>query len=338
MRRLSSLLLILTVFAGPARAFENLDGYFIAEQTCEAYQSKNKQTNPGNITTVPRTAYDMIGINKPGGDFFQVRVPGAPVTDQRWVSASCGVHAIRANTPTTTTTTGTGTLTPQPGAESADNLLTLSWQPAFCETRPAKTECRNLNGGLLPFATRQLSIHGLWPQPKSNIYCGVPASIKSLDNPDTWHALPAPDIDTDTADDLMVAMPGTASDLQNHEWIKHGTCYHGAGGADEYFDDMLRLTDAVNSSAVGEFFANNVGNEVSAADIRARFDEAFGAGTGARVNVKCVSDGGRRLVTELWISLKGTITPDIDPGTLMLAADETTSACSRGIIDPSGLQ
>ncbi|MEM8700996.1 MAG: hypothetical protein AAGF82_04160 [Pseudomonadota bacterium] len=138
-----------------SHAFVKLEGYFIAQKTCEAFQSKNKQTNPGDITTQPRTAYVMLGINKADGDFFQVEVPDAPVTTSRWVSAACGVHVVRADTRTGADTgNNNGMVLDRNGTESNDNLLTLSWQPAFCETRPGKKECRDLNAGNLPHTTR----------------------------------------------------------------------------------------------------------------------------------------------------------------------------------------
>ena len=87
--------------AGQAAATEPLDGWFIALQACEAFQSKNRQTNPGEVMTEPMRAYAMIGLNAPGGDHFQVKVPGAPVTGDRWVHVSCGVHVVAAGTPVT---------------------------------------------------------------------------------------------------------------------------------------------------------------------------------------------------------------------------------------------
>ncbi|WP_420333532.1 ribonuclease T2 family protein [Roseibium sp.] len=322
-----------------ALAFVKLEGYFIAEKTCEAFQSKNRQTNPGNITTRPRTAYKMLGINRTGGDFFQVEVPDAPVTTSRWVSAACGLHVVKADTTTSTDTQhDNDQVVDRNGAESTDNLLTLSWQPAFCETRPGKTECRDLNDGNQPHTTRQLSIHGLWPQPRGNDYCGVPASIKDLDTPENWHRLPAPEIDTDTNDALQAAMPGFASFLHHHEWIKHGTCYFGEGGADEYYDDTLYLTGLVNNSAVGDLFFDNVGEEITGAEIRAAFDASFGSGSGERVQIKCTLDAGRTLINEIWLSLGGTITQTSDLGDLMRAAQPTAMGCRKGIIDPAGLQ
>ena len=75
-----------------------------------------------------------------------------------------------------------------------------------------------------------------------------------------------------------MAMPGTASFLERHEWIKHGTCHRGAGGADEYYDDTLLLVDAINGSPVAALLAERVGGELETAELRQAFDAAFGAG------------------------------------------------------------
>ena len=108
---------------------------------------------------------------------------------------SCGVHVVEAGT--RVSDTEPGPVTPPQGEESTDNLLALSWQPAFCETKPDTDECLELNAGELPVTETQLSIHGLWPQPESRAYCGVPAALVSLDKASRWSELPAPELDAD---------------------------------------------------------------------------------------------------------------------------------------------
>jgi ribonuclease T2 len=312
MRRIAMAGLGAVLAVGPAAAFEPLDGYFIALEACEAFQSKNKLTNPGDVLTEPMRAYAMRAINAAGGDFFQVSVPGAPVTAERWVHVSCGVHVVEAGTPVSGTPSGPVAVAPQAGSESAKNVLALSWQPAFCEVRPNK--------------------------PEANAYCGVPEALVALDRASRWSELPEAATDAETHELLQVAMPGTASHLERHEWIKHGTCHRGAGGADEYFDDTLRIVEAVNASGVAALFADHVGAELETAAIRAAFDAAFGAGAGARVQVHCTGDGGRTLIQELKIGLAGTIGPEASPGELMLAAAPVSPGCPRGVVDPAGLQ
>jgi len=223
-------------------------------------------------------------------------------------------------------------------SESEDNLLALTWQPAFCEYRPNKPECIRLNAGQLPVAARQLSLHGLWPQPKGNDYCGVLAADRALDENGDWADLPDPGVDAATEAELKTAMPGTASFLHRHEWVKHGTCYRAAGGGDEYFDDALRLMEEINRSAVGAFLADRVGREVATRDIREKFDAAFGPGTGERVAFTCRKDGERLLIREVRIGLRGVIATDAALGDLIRAAAAVPIGCGRGIVDPAGLQ
>lgn len=331
------LLILLVASVMPAMAEEKLDGWFIAMKRCEAYQSKNKLTNPGDIHIEERTAYDLKGINKKGGNWYHIRVPGAPVTSDRWVSLTCGVHAI-AFGKLPEEGGEVVRVDPVPGTEATDLLLALSWQPAFCEKKPSKVECKQLNDGLLPITETQLSLHGLWPQPNGTFYCGVPDAVKRLDKAKRWDELPAPELDADTADRLAVAMPGTASFLERHEWIKHGTCFFGEGNGDEYFDDSLRVLKAINDSPVGRLLAESVGSELETSDIRKVFDLAFGVGAGERVQVQCTGDQGRVLIQELKITLKGEITEATDIGTLILAGDRQSPGCPSGVIDPVGLQ
>jgi len=338
MDKIIATLFIFLLSVGSANAFQKLDGYFIAFEVCEAYQSKNRLTNPGDIRISPFDAYEIIAINKTGGDYFQIRIPDAPVTQDRWVNTDCGLHVIDAGTVTSIAPSEPVVVTPPAGDESEENLLALSWQPAFCETKPGKKECIQLNDGLLPVTETQLSIHGLWPQPRGNVYCGVPRTLEELDKSGRWSELPELQLDMETRDLLNVAMPGSASFLQRHEWIKHGTCYLGEGGADEYYDDTLQVTQAINNSVVGTFLAAHVGAEVSTQEIRARFDEAFGQGSGDRIQFHCAGDGNRTLLQEIKINLRGVISPETPLRDLFLAADAVPIGCPRGVIDPAGLQ
>ena len=92
------------------------------------------------------------------------------------------------------------------------------------------------------------------------------------------------------------------------------------------------LMDQINASAVRDYFFTNIGNTLSASDIRAKFDQAFGPGAGKKVNVKC----RQGLITELWINLKGEITPQSNLGLLIENAEPAESECRAGIVDPVG--
>lgn len=213
-------------------------------------------------------------------------------------------------------------------------VLAISWQPAFCETRPDRTECGNQTTD--SYEAGNFALHGLWPQPRSREYCGVADAMVRLDEVGDWDQLPELDISSALRDELRVMMPGTASGLDRHEWITHGTCYD--GNAEAYFGDSLDLLDAINESAVGKLFAGSVGKRLTQREVRAAFDDAFGRGAGDRVRLSCVNDGNRRLIDELTIGLTGRPEGPDSFDELIMAARPTDGGCDGGVVDAVGLQ
>ena len=194
----------------------------------------------------------------------------------------------------------------------------------------SKTECKAQTAS--SYEASHFSLHGLWPQPRRNVFCGVDAATAALDDQHQWDKLPEPNLTPATKAALDRVMPGTQSLLQRHEWIKHGTCYPG-GVAETYFKDEIRLTDAVNGSVVQKFMAGNIGKTILSQDLRAKFDEAFGKGAGDRVRVAC-DKGGR--ISEITIGFKGDISSGASMAALMLASETTDAGCPSGTVDSVG--
>ena len=65
----------------------------------------------------------------------------------------------------------------------------------------------------------------------------------------------------------------------------------------------------------------------------AAFDDAFGAGAGARVTVSCHGRGDNRKITELIVSLAGDVKGSADLGELMHAAEEVPPGCPSGLVE-----
>jgi ribonuclease T2 len=218
--------------------------------------------------------------------------------------------------------------------KSPDYILSLSWEPAFCAGHAAKTECAAETAA--GFDATHLSLHGLWPEPFKNQYCGVDAAIVTNDKEGDWKALPAVNLPAATRTRLEAAMPGTRSALERHEWLRHGTCY----GSDQatYFGDALGLVDAVNASAVQALLAGNVGKEVTADAIRGAFDKGFGAGAGARVKIACQRVGDRRVISEITIGLVGKPGNGRTLASLMAGSGPTSPGCPSGIVAAVGAQ
>ncbi|WP_193335021.1 ribonuclease T2 family protein [Devosia beringensis] len=223
---------------------------------------------------------------------------------------------------------------PAQAQERTQYVLAISWQPAFCETRPDRPECASQTAER--FDASNFALHGLWPQPRSRDYCGVDAETVRADEAGDWQDLPAPDLSADLTQALAEAMPGTQSGLERHEWIKHGTCYD--GDAEAYFADSLSMLEAINASAVATLFAGAVGQSLTQTDIRDAFDTSFGPGAGERVRLSCIDDGNRRLINELTIGLTGDIDGPDSFADRLLDARPTDGGCTGGVVDPVGLQ
>ncbi|MFN3549132.1 MAG: ribonuclease T2 family protein [Mesorhizobium sp.] len=323
---------LLHAFASPAFAEVRLDGFFIAQDECAATQSIRTGANPGGIVTEAGRAYEMLAGNKDVPSHYLIRVPGAS-PERRWVSVGCGVHALAPGQPPVPA--------PPPGggtqAGRIDFVLAASWQPGFCETKPDKTECATQTEDR--FDATHFALHGLWPQPRSNVYCQVSPEIAAVDKAGRWEDLPDVALPEDVRAELDKVMPGAASFLDRHEWIKHGTCY--GDTMEEYYSDSLAVMADLNASAVRDLFAGSIGAALTSSQIREAFDDAFGPGAGSRVRVSCVTDpsNGRRLIGELTIGLSGEIDGQASLADLIFAAAPTNDAgCPKGIVDAAGFQ
>ncbi len=336
--KLLTLLTLFTslVFTPPLYANIKLEGCLVAKQTCEALHSIRKQTNPGNVKLEPYQLYSVTGINKNKATHYQIVIPQQGKNDsKRWVRVSCGNYVsncrLIASSSTNETplniTTNQTIPTTKNNSKYKNYLLALSWEPTFCETHQQKTECKTLT------STRQdanyLSLHGLWPQPRNNAYCNVGITTKTIDRRKKWGLLEKLELSDETRKKLAIVMPGYASNLQRHEWVKHGTCY--GKSAELYYQDAIRLTDTINQSEVGILLKNNIGKRVSSTEVRQAFNQAFGEGLGKKVNMRCDKKGR---LGELWINLSGDISSDSSLSSLLKNAVNASNNCESGLVDP----
>ncbi|WP_119389782.1 ribonuclease T2 family protein [Taklimakanibacter lacteus] len=321
--------------AASARAEVALDGSFVAGANCSAFQSIKKQANP--VALEAGRSYQIVAGNKDAATHFLIIVPGAS-PERRWAPVGCGTRQggepmDQATAPEPKPDDGQVSGKKQ-GDLRTQYVLAASWQPAFCETKPDKVECRTQTAER--FDASHFALHGLWPQPRNQAYCNVDRADIEDDKSGRWADLPEVTLSAPVSDELKSVMPGTQSHLERHEWIKHGTCY--GAPMEEYFADALGVMRALNGSAVQELFASRIGQFLSFDDIRKAFDQSFGEGAGRRVRMQCARDKGRLVISELTIGLTGNITPDSPLKDLIAAAAPTKSECPGGIVDVAGQQ
>lgn len=306
-------------------------GNFNVTHNCPATKSLHSQDNPGQVTVQSGETYTAINLNKPGGAYVLLRIPGAR-PETRWVELTCGkLGGGPAD--------GGGDHQPtggEPGASSQSGkfLLSASWQPAFCESGAGqtKTECTSETSDR--FDATHFTLHGLWPQPKGNYYCKVPGTDKRNDENHQWDALPEPTLSPETRAELERIMPGVQSNLERHEWIKHGTCF--GTGPEAYFRTAESLLGQLNDSQLQRLVGTHVGEEVAATDLQAAFEKTFGPGSSGALAIECSNDGGRTLISGVSINLKGVLDQTTQLQSVLDTSQHPRPQCVKGVIDPVG--
>lgn len=307
-------------------------------KTCDLYDNLKHTKNTHALRVDMHRSYTMVRHHK--GQYL-VKIENEQPS-QRWVDDDCltlrplrGTPLYeRSHTPEEASNEA-HTNAPKPLAPetrtghtvSEANLLTLSWQNAFCETHRRAKECRKSLRSL--WARKgELTLHGLWPQPRRKVYCNVPKRYIAADKRGEWYKLPEPKLTPQTRKALETVMPAAATAfLHRHEWIKHGTCY--GTDAESYFADAIRLSEAVRHSEVARLFKDNVGKRLTLERIRRTVERSFGNGTGEKAAIVCQ----RGMITELRFSI-GDARGDMH--TALRSGKPIRGRCRYGIVDRPG--
>jgi ribonuclease T2 len=298
----------------------------IAKNSCDIYNNIRHTRNSGNYRVEIGREYRVM---REQSDQYYIHIPGIRVPN-RWVDKKC------FDTPPQKEENYQQTLDQELSVDTKDTdqvyadkpkslLLALSWQHAFCETHKNKRECRYNRSNIK--SNYNFVLHGLWPQPRDNFYCNIPKDIKMMDKNRRWHGLPDLELSDTLRMTLANIMPGYNSNLHKHEWYKHGTCY--GTSEEDYFLDAVSLTNQVNSSKLGEFFAKNQGRTVTLQQVRYKAEQSFGRGIGKKIEMKC-RDGR---ITELWFHL-GYGGDNLSR--LLRDGKDVRSRCGKGLIDRAG--
>lgn len=174
-------------------------------------------------------------------------------------------------------------------SNGTSSLLVVTWGPSLCAVERSNPGCRSGHVGKLG---PTLILHGLWPQPSTEQFCGLPKGQRDA-------GLPSLNLPQDVQTDLQSKM-SDVSIMAPHEWKAHGTC-SGVTPA-EYFSIAATLAEQA-SKALDPVFQNG-GGRVSLDAVRARMDAEFGAGAGQRVSLTCRDAGGVGMVAyEVRLSL-----------------------------------
>ncbi|WP_071190773.1 ribonuclease T2 [Trichormus sp. NMC-1] len=321
------LLFFLLLGQQPSYADYPINGNF-ASNGCEAYSSSKTKSEP--VSLPAGQVYSASGLNVKDGDYVSIKVEGR----NKWVNKNCGklslVIADRINTTIKVSNNTSNIPVTAPGCPTQGcaekYLLSLSWQSAFCETHPNKAECIGQTEN--NYDASNFTLHGLWPDKLS--YCGVPADDINSDETGNWKALPVVAVDAETNGELTEVMPGVKSNLERHEWTKHGTC--DGRDADAYYDIAVDLLKEVNASDVRDLFAQNIGETITLSEVKTAFERTFGQGTAASLNLKC--SGTNNLATEIRLKVKRPL-PGQKLANLLIPSGGLS--CDKVLVDAVGV-
>lgn len=281
-------------------------GTFSAQQNCPAYVSKNNLTNPDNAQILAGKVYDAIEANKPDHPtWYRVVVPTAN-PKERWVSVDCGQvqgGAAESEDKKHCSTTG----------QADSYVLALTWQPAFCETKPDKPECKVTDPQV--YQARHFALHGLWPnKQKCGIQYGFCGEVKGQkqDFCDYPELQLAPTARAALAEVMPSVTAGSC--LERHEWYKHGTCQ--VRSVQDYFELSVDLTRQFNDSGMAYFMNRRIGQEVRTEDFLNRIAAVLGASARERIKLDCKQG----MLVEVQLALIADLNPGTDLEKLMMHA------------------
>lgn len=201
-------------------------------------------------------------------------------------------------------------------ANSDSSLLVLTWAPSLCKVEPSNSGCRSGHVGQMG---QSFVLHGLWPQPSTEQYCGVPSRIAD-------RARGPVDLPGDISAGLQAAMSDSTL-MAPHEWYAHGTC--SGVTAPEYFGIATKLADQAGR-VLNPVFDKAAGGQLSSRSVREAFDAEFGKGAGRRVGMSCRdAKNGGEIVYEVRLSLPRVV--DLRSGALSVA-----DALAKGPTVPPG--
>jgi ribonuclease T2 len=294
-----AIMFFVTISSANAVSFS---GELKANKEYPLYISKNTGSNPDGIKSIIGVSYKIKEANVLPATWYRVEVPNAQVNKLRWVEAVCG-DVITSDTQVDqgndeeVVTPGVSNQNACSVSGNANSyVLALSMQAGFCETSGKnKPECLNLTANS-PYS-KQLSLHGLWPNKNA---CGTNYGFCNNTQKKSSHCDYAPVALTSQTELMLkqyMASMQYGSCLERHEWYKHGTCQ--GRTPDDYYSLAINLTKQVNDTDVGSYIATNIGKSITAVDFNKRFDEAFGAGSSKKVQLIC----NRGLLTDLYIEL-----------------------------------
>ncbi|MDT5017059.1 MAG: ribonuclease [Mycobacterium sp.] len=215
--------------------------------------------------------------------------------------------------------------------DSDSSWLVVTWGPSLCKIDPSNLGCTSGHVGKMG---QTFVLHGLWPQPFENQFCGVPKEVADRARKLRGSDMPSVELSEDVRERLQSKL-SDAGVMAPHEWYTHGTC--SGVTPDVYFSDAATLTDQARK-ILDPMFQQAKGSPVSIKTVRDEFNAEFGEGAGDRLGLSCRNVTGEGSVAyEVHLSLppvehlSGTGSA-LSLGDLLLKAPTISAGCRHGYV------
>jgi ribonuclease T2 len=196
--------------------------------------------------------------------------------------------------------------------DTSSTWLVMTWGPSLCRAGSTSPGCKS---GQVDRMGRTWILHGLWPQPATNQYCGVPKGLVDRARDIRNSNLPPIAVGDDVRASLQ-SMMSDASIMAPHEWYAHGTC--SGVTPDVFFGDAVTLVEQARE-VLDPMFADAEGGRIQVSEVRDKLNHVYGAGAGDRVRLSCRNVTGHgSLAYELHLSLPPVDELRAPDGTLSL--------------------
>ncbi len=327
MKKIITSALLTAFYCGNVLASEDVSGTFKAMKECEAYNSFKKKTNPGQVTVKKGKTYKAVEVNK-GKEWNWIRVAvDSAKNDLRWVSKECGKANLHSASDNEQKKKNVNKCTTPNLYDSY--VLSMTWQPGFCEHssyQGSKPECdAMMKQNKEKLVISHLTLHGLWPNKRE---CGRDYANCA----DTKL-----DLKKSTVEEIDDWMPNFffSTAFGSYEWKKHGTCQE--RDDDTYFLLAKELLQRVDTSAIGTYLRDNIGETINANAYRKHIEKSLGKKVADRMQLVCSK---KKYLQEIRINLPKKIVVDDDIAQMVAGAKtfgSFTSRCAKDIyIERSG--
>lgn len=271
-----------------------------ATEKCPLYSSFKKERNPGDAYSVVGDKYKLVALNRENDPEWGYILVEDVIPKQRWISLECIDTTMIPIAKDRLPSANRSFCVKDPGYEDSF-VLALSWQPAFCEVKDDKQECKKMEDkyGEDYSLGPKFTLHGLWPNQQA---CGINYGFCSNQGKKgNWCDYPVLNLSPAITSSLASVMPNLrySGCLHRYQWYKHGAC-QAKWDKDTYFQVAIDLTKEFNGN-LKQYLDKNIDTNINKEDFWELLIAHYGNSIRHNTRLKCQNN----MLLEIQIHLPG---------------------------------